>query len=70
MHTMTLHKLDDDFISYHGNNYDPEYQRDDALGIVAQIPGYADGDWWHWVVALTDGRFAYTRAWCDFTGWT
>jgi hypothetical protein len=32
-------------------------------------PGENDGpDWWC-VVRLTDGRFAFLSAWCDYTGW-
>jgi hypothetical protein len=64
-----LHKLDEDFESYHTYNRDDKYGLKDAKCIVVQVPGYADGDSWHWIVALKDGTFAYTTAWCDYTGW-
>jgi len=37
--------------------------------VLAVWQGENDGDSWRWVLALTDGRFAYVNGWCDYTGW-
>jgi hypothetical protein len=37
--------------------------------IIAAAEGERDGPDWLIVVQLTDGRFAFIQAGCDFTGW-
>jgi hypothetical protein len=37
--------------------------------VVAVWQGENDGDSWRWVILLTDGRYAYLKGWCDYTGW-
>ncbi|MBT3325480.1 MAG: hypothetical protein HN396_04430 [Gemmatimonadales bacterium] len=66
---LPLHAIDGDLEAYHEYNSDGAYSITDALGCVAQVCGYPDGEAWHWIVALKDGTFALTEAWCDYTGW-
>ena len=44
-------------------------QHDDIAGVVLEITGENDEYSWHWLVSLSDGRFAYITGWCDYTGW-
>ncbi len=37
--------------------------------VLAVWEGENDGDDWRWIVALTDGRFAFIQGGCDYTGW-
>jgi len=67
---LVLHGLGDD-----GLNYCIEEDLQDKLskkeidGIVAEIPGEADGADWHWLIKLKDSRFGYVVGGCDYTGW-
>jgi hypothetical protein len=37
--------------------------------VIAADEGQNDGDSWVMVGRLTDGRFFFLSAWCDYTGW-
>lgn len=37
--------------------------------VVLELTGENDGPEWHWIVKLTDGRYAYVAGGCDYTGW-
>lgn len=37
--------------------------------IIHYREGENDGSSWLLVLRLTDGRYAYVSAWCDYTGW-
>lgn len=41
----------------------------DIIEILATKAGANDGPDWHWIVMLANGKFAYIRAGCDYTGW-
>lgn len=41
----------------------------DIREIIHWREGERDADAWLAVLELTDGRFAYVSAWCDYTGW-
>jgi hypothetical protein len=45
------------------------YSFDDIDRVIAWYEGENDGPNWLLLVALNDGRFAYTSAGCDYTGW-
>jgi hypothetical protein len=70
MSEIILHGLGDDdlrsAIEYHIGSELPE---SNIAGIVAEVPGDADGPNWHWLVLTKDGRFAYAHGGCDYTGW-
>lgn len=40
-----------------------------VAAILAVHEGENDGDDWRWVLALTDGRFAFVQGGADYTGW-
>ncbi len=42
---------------------------DDVAEVVAADPGENDGPNWIAALRLTDGRFAWLSAGCDYTGW-
>lgn len=37
--------------------------------IILEISGDNDFASWHWIVEMTNGRFAYIEGECDYTGW-
>jgi hypothetical protein len=37
--------------------------------VLLEITGENDGPDWVWIVLLKDGRHAYIRGGCDYTGW-
>ena len=41
----------------------------DVTQIVASSEGCNDGDNWVMVGKLSDGRYFFLDAWCDYTGW-
>jgi hypothetical protein len=41
----------------------------EAIAAVLAVWEGENGDDWRWVVALTDGRFAFIQGGCDYTGW-
>lgn len=41
----------------------------DIAEIVHRRDGENDCEAWKFVLKMTDGRFAYVSAWCDYTGW-
>lgn len=45
------------------------FDRDDVARIIHQIDGANDYASWILVGQLTDDRFVYLSAWCDYTGW-
>lgn len=49
-------------------NIDP-FTREDVEDIIAMSNGFNDGDDWLGVFYLKDGRFAFIKAGCDYTGW-
>ncbi len=59
----------DDLRSAFEENSSDELSLRHVLGILAEIPGENDELNWHWIVKLTDGRYAYIQGWCDYTGW-
>ena len=52
---------------------DCEQSIDDAVALLAQVPGEADGPNWWWVVKLRKdfdrGKFALVTGGCDYSGW-
>lgn len=48
---------------------DAAFGREDVSRIVALSEGENDGANWIAVFELSDGRFAFLSAWCDYTGW-
>lgn len=53
---------------YYGPLEEAGFTRDDVQEIVHWREGENEGDNWLAVLRLTDGRFAYVTAWCDYTG--
>lgn len=45
------------------------FTRDDVTKVHALVAGDNDGPDWVAVMELSDGRFAYVSAGCDYTGW-
>jgi hypothetical protein len=41
----------------------------DVKEIIHYREGENDDSSWLFVLEMTDGRFAYVSAWCDYTGW-
>lgn len=46
-----------------------EFNRSDVKQVIAVADGEHDGPDWIGVFLLKDGRFAFVRAGCDYTGW-
>ena len=46
-----------------------DFTIDQVEEVIAFYEGCNDGESWSIVVKLTDGRFGYVDAWCDYTGW-
>lgn len=44
-------------------------KEEDVESVIHYRAGENDSDSWLIVAKLTDGRFAYINAWCDYTGW-
>ena len=42
---------------------------DDVAEVLKESQGENDGDSWMMVGKLSDGRFFFLDAWCDYTGW-
>jgi hypothetical protein len=68
MDEQRIRKPDWDLESYLTYN-DDIFTSEDIANIHAEVPGHNDEDYWHWVIELKDGRFVWTEAWADFTGW-
>ena len=60
--------VDGDFCSMQEHNPQP-YNLLDVKRVLAVVEGEHDGADWHWIIALRDGRYAYTSGGCDYTGW-
>lgn len=45
------------------------FERGDVAEVIASADGENDESSWIGVFRLTDGRFAFVEAGCDFTGW-
>jgi len=45
------------------------FNKEDVKDILAMVAGGADGDAWHYIVELKNGKFGYITGWCDYTGW-
>ncbi len=45
------------------------FNREDVKTLIALDLGENDGAAWIALMELNDGRYAYLRAWCDYTGW-
>jgi hypothetical protein len=45
------------------------FDREDVAEILALDEGENDGAAWIGLFRLSDGRFAFLKAWCDYTGW-
>ena len=50
-------------------NCQPGFTEADIERVLAVVEGEPDGDSWHWILRLSDGRHVYLSGWCDFTGW-
>ncbi len=61
--------IDSDLCSCLENNPQNGFNIDDIEQVLAVYEGENDGDNWHWVLELTDGRFVYLWGGCDYTGW-
>lgn len=68
MSEVRIRKPDYDLEAYLENNNDC-YTLEDIANIHAEVPGHNDEDAWHWIIELRDGRFVWTSAECDYTGW-
>jgi hypothetical protein len=54
----------------HGSKCDNSpFTPDDVAFTIAFCDGENDESSWLWVGVLTDGRYAFISAWCDYTGW-
>ena len=51
------------------NKEDVPFEMSDITGVIAEIPGEADGPNWHWILVLGTEKFAYVTGGCDYTGW-
>lgn len=40
-----------------------------VVQVLGYISGANDGPDWHWLVLLDNGKIAYLRGGCDYTGW-
>jgi hypothetical protein len=45
------------------------FSREDVEEVYGISDGYNDGDDWIAYGKLTDGRYFFISAWCDYTGW-
>jgi hypothetical protein len=45
------------------------FDRADVEEVIAVVEGENDGESWLGAFRLSDGRFAFLAAWCDYTGW-
>jgi hypothetical protein len=45
------------------------FTRYDVVAVLASAEGENDGASWIGAFLLSDGRFAFVSAWCDYTGW-
>lgn len=63
------HSPDDDLECYLHGMGDALYGVEDIAYVLALVPGHNDEMDWFWVLRLCDGRYIYTRAGCDYTGW-
>jgi len=72
---MNMHEVDYDLESALEYNQNGGYKNtgslvvEDIKGEIAVVYGENDEYYWHWIVALKDGRFAYITGECDYTGW-
>jgi hypothetical protein len=60
--------IDTDLMGCLGDN-PQSFTIDEILKVHAVIEGENAAKNWHWLVTLTQGRFAYITGGCDYTGW-
>lgn len=66
---MTIQEMRDSFDWREAFKYSDGFNMDDVAEIIASENGENDGASWVAVFALSDGRYAYLEAGCDYTGW-
>ena len=56
---------------YYCLDYNPQegFGLADIERVAAVVEGEHDEAAWHWLLALTEGRFVYLTGGCDYTGW-
>ena len=50
-------------------NPQPDFKLEDIAEVLAVWEGENEGDNWRWIFKLTDGRCAFMKGGCDYTGW-
>src|SRR3990167_7354471 len=45
------------------------FKDEDIQELIAEYPGEADGENWHYIVKLKDEKIGWVTAGCDYTGW-
>ena len=65
---MNLEEFKNDYSWKEAVSYAP-FAMDFVEEVLYSSEGENDGESWIAVVRLTDGRFGYVDAWCDYTGW-
>lgn len=61
-------KRSDNTIDY-AIQYNSDHHESPVAEVLHEITGENDGNDWHWLVKLENGRFAYAWGGCDYTGW-
>ncbi len=46
-----------------------DFKFEDIQKIEYTREGFNDGDHWHLIVLLKNGKYAALNAWCDYSGW-
>lgn len=68
MNTEELAKFKNDYDWKEAVGFAP-FDMEQIEDVIAEDCGANDEESWVAVVKLTDGRFGYVDAWCDYTGW-
>lgn len=68
MHTLTLEELRSDYNWGEALAFGP-FTPGEVGEVIAAEEGQNDGDSWDLVARLTNGKFGFVTAWCDYTGW-
>lgn len=62
-------KNDDLYYALEYNDRPKEIKDTFITEIVAEVAGANDELDWHWIVKLSNGKYAYLQGGCDYTGW-
>lgn len=62
-------KIDYDLVACLEYNDQKNFSVHDIEKVLAVHEGENDGEDWHWILELKNGKFVYLRGGCDYTGW-